>query len=102
MKLFNLFFILFIASASAQEPKVSGKNPIEEQKRPEGKYTDEADSIRKKHLTPHYADTIERSKTDRMPVKPDTGKSDPNMPVARPRNNEHMPVKELSDTSGKK
>jgi hypothetical protein len=97
-------FLLFAAiTANSQEPKVRGQNPVEQQRNSEGKYHDEADSIRKKHLTPRYQDTVERSRTDRMPtIKSDTNKSDPNMPVARPKNDQHMPVKELSDTSNKK
>ena len=68
-----------------------------------GNYEDQADSLRKRHLTPRRNDSIGQPPVDRMPVvKSDSNKNDPNMPVARPVPDQHMPVKELSDTSKQK
>jgi hypothetical protein len=71
--------------------------------RQEGNYKNEAETLRKEHLTPRHDDTVKPSQTDRMPnLKSDTNRSKPNMPVAEPRTNDHMPVKELSDTAKSK
>ncbi len=62
-------------------------------------YQSQADSLRREHLTPRKSDSIEQSKSDNMPVlKTDTVTNDQKMPVAKPKNNQHMPTKEMSDT----
>lgn len=98
----SYFFILIVSLISIISVEASAQQGNPKMAR-ESNYQSEADSIRKKHLTPRHTDSIENSKTDRMPVlKSDTNKNDPNMPVSKPKSNQHMPVKELSDTTQKK
>jgi hypothetical protein len=98
MKGLMIIFFLIANCAFAQVNSDVKKSEVRE-----SKYHEQADSIRKKHLTPRHNDSIDNAKTDRMPViKTDTNKTDPNMPVSRPKSNQHMPVKELSDTTNKK
>jgi hypothetical protein len=67
-----------------------------------GRYEDRADSIRREHMTPRKSDSIEKAQGDKMPVvKSDTQKEN-KMPIVQPEKNQHMPVKELSDTSKNK
>jgi hypothetical protein len=75
------------------------QNEQQQGMRKAGTYQDQADSLRKKHLTPRRNDSVGQSGTDKMPVLNDSNKNNSRMPVARPVPDQHMPVKELSDTS---
>lgn len=87
----NIFSVTMLFSAGFDS---------QNQKQVKGNYSSQADSLRKEHFRPRHADTVRESPTDRMPVlKTDSNNNDPRMPVAEPKPQEHMPVKELSDTT---
>jgi len=74
----------------------------QQQKYPKGKYEARADSIRKESLAPKRKDSAAKAPPDKMPtIQPDTSK-DTHMPNMVPDKSQHMPVKELSDTTKKK
>lgn len=82
-----LGFVFLLASASGQHSDTSRKK--------EGRYTAQADSLRKAHKG-NNPDSAVRSPKDHMPVVQDTGKS--KMPAAVPKSDDKMPVMEMSDT----
>ena len=67
------------------------------------RYEGRADSLRKERLNPKAGDSIQKSSLDNMPVvKGSATDSSSPMPKVEPEKNQHMPVKELSDTTHKK
>jgi hypothetical protein len=87
----NLAFIIVLLAnvAFAQQPI---------QTRPkDGRYSAQADSLRKKHQNKENSDTVKKAQPDKMPVsKPDTNGA--SIPAAVPKSNDKMPTLELSDT----
>jgi hypothetical protein len=68
-----------------------------------GRYQNTADSLRKERLSPRTGDSVPSRRTENMPVlRGDSADTLSRMPKAEPDKNQHMPVKELSDTTHKK
>ena len=85
----GLFFLPIIIATPPQQPNY-----------PKSKYEARADSLRKENLAPRRVDSVPKSQTEKMPVKSDSSRD--RMPVIEPEKNQHMPVKELSDTTKRK
>lgn len=85
-----IFVILLsgtITVSAQQSTKSSVKN---------GRYSAQADSLRKTHQAKDKSDSLDHSQKDKMPIRKDTTGS--TIPATLPKTNDHMPVMERSDT----
>jgi hypothetical protein len=94
-----LILLFYVKNNFAQNQQTPNSS---QPKYPKGRYEDRADSIRKENLAPRRSDSVLKSSNDKMPVISNDTNKNPHMPNMQPENNQHMPVKELSDTTRRK